>query len=230
MPETMEEFIARVDRGERKEPATGQGPQGSAAWLFERVGYCTASRFKDVLAKLKSGKSGEKCETYLMELVIERLTGQPTDHFTSAAMQWGIDQEQRSRMDYEAHTGRMVEESGFIKHPTLHWVGGSPDGLIGEDGGWESKSPYNSANHIYTLLEGMPAKHMPQIQGLMWLTGRKWWDFQSYDPRLPEPLSRYVQRIERDDAYIAALEQEVIAFNAEVAAMMNALESMKSEK
>ena len=224
MAETMEEFITRV---ERKEPTAGQGPQGSAAWLFERVGYCTASRFKDVLAKLKSGKPAEKRETYLMELVIERLTGQPTDHFTNSAMQWGTDNEKASRMDYEAHTGRIVEECGFIKHPTLHWVGGSPDGLIGEDGGWESKSPYNSANHIYTLLEGMPAEHMPQIQGLMWLTGRKWWDFQSFDPRLPEPLCRYVQRIERNEKYIAILEEEVITFTAEVSAMVLKLNALK---
>jgi len=194
--------------------------QGTAAWLYDRVGFCTASRFKDVMAKLKSGKPAEKRQTYLMELVIERITGQPTDHFTSAAMEWGAEQEQRSRMDYEAQTGALIEEVGFIRHPTLSGVGGSPDGLIGEDGGWESKSPYNSANHINTILDGMPEEHTAQVQGLMWLTGRKWWDFQSFDPRLPEPLCRYVQRVARDVTYIAALEAEVIAFLAEANALL----------
>ena len=217
MSESMDEFIARVEAKDRREPTEGQGPQGSAAWLFERVGYVTASRFRDVLDKLKSGKPGAKREAYLMELVVERLTGQPSDHYASTAMQWGSDQEQRSRMAYEAATGAMVEETGFIKHPTLPMVGGSPDGLIGEAGGWESKSPYNSAVHLRTVLAGaMHDEHRAQVQGLMWITGRKWWSFQSYDPRLPAPLNVFVRHIDRDDAYIATLEQEVVAFSAEV--------------
>ena len=63
----------------------------------------------------------------------------------------------------------------------------------------------------------MPEEHAAQVQGCMWLTGRKYWDFVSYDPRMPEPLRLYVQRIERDDAYIAELESEVVKFLAEVA-------------
>lgn len=198
--------------------------QGTAAWFYERVGYITASRFKDVMDKLKSGKPGAKRQNYLWEVVIERLTGQPNDHFASAAMQWGTDQEPKSRMAYEAATGSIVDEVGFIKHPTLPMVGGSPDGLIGEEGGWESKSPYNSAVHLQTVLEGMPEDHGPQVQGLLWITGRAWWDFQSYDPRLPAPLDRYCQRIERDEKYIAALESEIIAFSAEVADMVKRLQ------
>lgn len=197
--------------------------QGSAAWLYERCGYITASRFGAVISKTKAGKPTAEREKYLMELVIERITGQPQDHFTSGAMQWGIEQEKASRMDYEAQNGRIIEEVGFIKHKTLPMVGGSPDGLIGDDGGWESKSPFNSANHIYTLLQGMPEEHIAQVQGLMWITGREWWDFQSYDPRLPEPLCRYIQRIPRDEKYITAMEQEIITFSAEVAAMTKTL-------
>lgn len=211
----LEPFVSKLDR-----PAT----QGSAEWLYSRVGYCTASRFDDVVAKLKSGKPSARRETYMMELVVERITGQPSDHWTSAAMLWGTEQEQRSRMAYEAATGAMLEPVGFVKHPTLPWVGASPDSLIGDDGGFESKSPFNSANHIYTLLDGMPPEHMAQCQGGMWVTGRKWWDFQSFDPRLPEPLRRYVQRIERNDAYIAMLEAEVIAFLGEVNAMIARLQ------
>ena len=91
-----------------------------------------------------------------------------------------------------------------------------------------SKSPYNTANHIYTLIEGMPPEHEAQVQGLMWLTGRKWWDFQSFDPRLPAPLNRYVQRVERNDIFIKQLEVEVIAFNAEVAVMVEKLREYKA--
>lgn len=197
--------------------------QGSAEWLYQRVGYCTASRFCDVVKKLKKGGPSKERQNYAMELVIERITGQPSDHWTSAAMLWGTEQEQKSGMEYEAATGVMLEPVGFIKHPTLSWVGASPDGLIGDDGGFESKSPFNSVNHIYTLLDGMPEEHMAQCQGGMWITGREWWDFQSFDPRLPEPLRRYVQRVERDVKYIAMLEAEVVTFLAEVAEVVQRL-------
>lgn len=216
----MEDFIRRAEADNNPAKCA---EQGSAAWLFERVGFVTASRFKDVLDKQKSGKPGAKRKAYLMEVVVERVTGQPTDHYTNAAMQWGTDCEQRSRMDYEAQTGEMIDEAGFIRHPSLPGVGGSPDGLIGEDGGWESKSPFNSAVHLMTILEGMPEEHIPQVQGLMWITGRKWWDFQSYDPRMPEPLCRYVERIQRDDAFIAELEAEIILFLSEVAVLVKRL-------
>lgn len=211
-PEIVAKALADMERQEQSDAAQ----QGTAAWLFERVGFCTASRFQDVIAKTKAGKPTAKREDYLMELVVERLTGQPSDHYTSAAMQWGADQEDHSRMAYEAATGAIVDRVGFIKHPKLHWVGGSPDGLIGDDGGWESKSPFNSAIHLYTVLEGVPEEHLAQMQGLMWITGRQWWDFQSFDPRLPEPLNRYCVRVPRDNQFIAMLEAEVIVFNQEV--------------
>lgn len=216
----MSEMTDFIERVAEKDAAL---KQGEAKWLFARTGHVTCSRFKDVMDKLKSGKPGAKRQTYLMELVVERLTGMPTDHFTSAAMQHGTDMEPLSRMAYEAATGVIVEESGFIHHPTIPLCGGSCDGLIGDDGIFESKSPWNSANHIYTLLDGMPEEHIAQVQGLMAVTGRQWCDFQSFDNRLPEPLCRFVQRIERDDAYIAQLESEVITFNAEVAAIVNRL-------
>ena len=202
---------------------TEAAPQGSGAWLYERCGYVTASRFKDVLDFTKAGKPGAKRTAYLWEVVIERLTGKPSDHYASAAMQWGTDQEPHSRMAYEAATGQMIEQVGFLKHPTLTMVGGSPDGLIGDTFGWESKSPFNSAVHLATVLDGMPEDHLPQVQGLMWLTGRKHWQFQSYDPRMPAPLDMFVQTILRDDEYIAKLEAAVVAFSAEADALVKRL-------
>lgn len=200
-------------------------PQGSGAWLYERCGFITASRFRDVLDFTKAGKPGAKRTAYLWEVTIERLTGQPADHYTNAAMQWGQDQQQHSQMACEAATGHMIEEVGFIKHPTLPMVGGSPDGTIGDDGGWESKSPFNSAIHLTTVLDGMPEDHMAQVQGCMWITGRQWWLFASFDPRLPPPLNLYTQRIERNDEYIVNMEKEIIAFSAEVNALLARLKA-----
>ena len=213
------EEIDREVFGIGKEP----GEQGSVEWLMERVGCVTASRFKDVMDKLKSGKAGAKRNAYLWEVVIERLTGKPAQHFESTAMMHGTEHEPQARMAHEAASGLMVLETGFIHHPTLARVGGSPDGLIGDDGGAEYKCPFNSAVHLQTWLEGMPDEHLPQIQGLMWITGRQWWDFGSFDPRLPPHLNLYIERIKRDEPYIRLLQIEVEVFLAEVEALCEKL-------
>lgn len=204
--------------GEGKE----QGEQGSVDWLMSRCGHVTASRFKDVMDKLKSGKPGAKRETYLWEVVIERLTGSPTQHYTSIAMEHGTEFEPVARMAYEASTGSMVAETGFI-HATVPMVGGSPDGLIDDDGGIEIKCPFNAANHLKTVLTGMPEEHIAQVQGLMWICDRQWWDFVSFSPNMPEHLQLYVQRIPRDRAYIDAMQAEIIVFLAEVDALVEKL-------
>ena len=191
------------------------GAQRSVQWLLERCGHATASRAKDIVAKLANGKPAKARDDYLWEVVIERITGNPTEHYANSAMAWGVEQEAFARMRYEAATGHIVEEVGFVKHPTIDWFGGSADGFIGDDGGWEAKCPYNSAVHLRTILDGMPPEHMPQIQSLMAITGRKWWAFTSFDPRLPPPLDLHIQRIERDESYIASLAEEVAKFLAD---------------
>lgn len=199
-------------------PASGPmpGEQRSVEWLYERVGHATASRFDDVVAKLKSGAPAKARADYLWEIIVERLTGQPVSHYASAAMQHGIDNEALGRMRYEAYSGALVVQVGFIRHPSIEGVGGSPDGLVGADGGIELKCPFNSAIHLQTLIGGMPAEHIPQVQGSIWLNDRQWWDFVSFDPRLPKPFDLYVQRVTRDDVYIAKLEAEILSFLADV--------------
>lgn len=69
----------------------------------------------------------------------------------------------------------------------------------------------------------MPTEHRAQVQGILWVTGRAWWDFISFDPRMPEHLQLYIERIERDEAYIATLAAEVERFLGEVEAMAQRL-------
>lgn len=202
------------------------GAQQSVEWMMERIGHCTASRFGDVLDRRKDGKPGAAREKYLWELVIERLTNQPSDHYTSTAMQWGTENEPGARMAYEAQTGSIVEEVGFTRHATLEWCGGSADGLVGSKGLIEVKCPYNSANHLRTVLGGMPEEHMAQVQGNLWLNHREWADFISFDPRMPGPLQLYVQRVKYDDTYAAKLHAEIDGFLREVAKQHAALVMM----
>ena len=208
-------------------------------WYAARCGKATASRFKDAMARkkpteaqAKKGLPGDPTQArqdYLTELVVERLTGRAIQKFTTAAMLWGTQQEFAARAAYEAHTGIEVEETGFVAHDTLY-AGCSPDGLVDWDGLIEIKCPYNSAVHIETLLGGMPADHMPQVQGQMWITGRQWCDFVSYDPRMPEPLQLYVQRIPADPKAIADLAFGISAFLKEVGSKVEALRRLAEGK
>lgn len=197
--------------------------QGSEEWFAARVGHCTASRFSDVLAKIKTGEAASR-RNYRVQLVTERLTGVPVEGYQNAAMAWGNEQESAARMAYEALTGEVVEEAGFIQHPKIGWCGGSPDGLVGDSGGVEIKCPFVSTVHVETVLAGeVPSEHVVQIQGCMAVTGRRWFDFVSFDPRMPANLQLFVVRVARDEEYIARLESEVRQFLSEVEAMTELL-------
>lgn len=189
--------------------------QGSQEWFAARVGKVTASRVADVVAKTKSGYSASRAN-YMAQLIAERLTGAPGDSYSNAAMQWGIDTEPQARAAYSFHTDADVTEVGFIDHPKVAMTGASPDGLVGEDGLVEIKCP-NTATHIDTLLGGtVPAKYVTQMQWQMTCTGRQWCDFVSFDPRMPESMRLFIQRVPRDGARISELETEVATFLTEL--------------
>lgn len=195
--------------------------QRDGAWLQARCGLATASRFKDILARTKSGPAAAR-RNYLVELATERMTKQASNGFVSAAMQWGTEQETPAKIIYAQQMDVEIDETGFVRHDVL-MAGASPDGLVDWDGLVEIKCPYQSANHIETWLFGMPTEHMAQIQGQLWITGRQWADFVSYDCRMPEDLQLYVQRIPRDDAYIASLQEQVASFLGEVDGLVTTL-------
>jgi putative phage-type endonuclease len=200
--------------------------QGSPEWFAMRLGKVTASRITDVLAKVKTGEAVTR-EDYRTELVVQRLTNQPSETFTNPAMEWGTLQEPMARIAYEEKASVFVEQVSFVEHPTIEWFGCSPDGLVGEDGLIEIKCP-SSKNHIKYLLGGKPpAKYIPQMQCQMAVTGRKWCDFVSYDPRLPEDLQLFVVRLERDVSFIMSMEEEVDKFLKEVNVMVNKLKGIE---
>ena len=189
--------------------------QRSAEWFAARLGKVTASRVADIVAKTKSGYSTSRAN-YMAELVCERLTGMQGESFSSAAMVWGTNTEPMARSVYESRMAELVEETGFVLHPTIEMAGASPDGLIGDDGLVEIKCP-NTATHIDTLLsDGAPSKYMTQMQWQMACTGRKWCDFVSFDPRMPEEMQMFVIRVERNDDVIIELEREVEKFLVEL--------------
>lgn len=192
--------------------------QGSAEWLQARCGHVTSSEFAAVLAK----GQGKTRAAYLRRVVCEQLTGKPMETYRNAHMDRGTEQEPYARMEYEAATGNLVEEVGFVKHASL-MVGCSPDGLIDAAGGAEIKSVIPTVQ-LDTILSGnYPSEHRAQVQGSLWITGRAWWDFCSYSADMPESLRLYIFRVVRDEDYIAKLETEVTQFVREAEQMRDLL-------
>ena len=198
--------------------------QRTDEWFAARLGKVTASRVSDVMARTKTGWGATRAN-YIAELVAERLTGTPAEKFSNAAMQWGTDYEGEARAAYCFHHDADVLEVGFVDHPSIGLTGASPDGLVGDHGLVEIKCP-NTATHIDTLLRGTaPGKYVAQMQWQMACTGRIWCDFVSYDPRLPETMRLFVDRVHRDDEVIKQMESDVAAFLAEVADTVHRLRS-----
>jgi len=189
--------------------------QRSDAWHQQRLGRVTASRVADVIAKTKSGYSASR-ENYMAQIICERITGKVADSFTNAAMLHGVEQEPFARAAYELSKDVMVEEVGFVPHPNILMAGASPDGFVGVNGLVEIKCP-NTATMIETLLtKKCPQKYFTQIQFQLACTDRVFCDYVVFDPRMPKHLQLFVTRIERDEDYIAHIEEEIQTFLAEV--------------
>jgi putative phage-type endonuclease len=188
--------------------------QGTPEWFAAKRGNVGASHISDIMATTKSGYSASR-KNYAAQLIVERLTGETAESYTNAAMQWGIDTEPLARQAYEERMFVEVVQVGWVQVQGMR-AGCSPDGLVGDDGLIEIKCP-NTATHIDTLLTGkIDRKYILQMQWQMFTTGRVWCDYVSYDPRLPDNLSYYRQRVMRDDAMIDEIVAEVNKFLAEL--------------
>jgi hypothetical protein len=191
-------------------------PQGTDGWLQARCGRVTASRFSDVMAK----GEGKVRDEYLRQVAGEVLTEEPMQTYKNAAMEHGNEVEQEARDLYAMLFNQQVQQVGFI---SAGRVGCSPDGLIGDDGMVEIK---RQAPHllIQRIRDGVGSKHLPQVQGNLWVTGRKWIDLCCYYPKMP----MYRQRIERDEAYIAKIESAVNDFIRDIDALVEQVRKYKA--
>lgn len=191
--------------------------QGSPEWYAARLGIPTASEFATVMAKGKEGGASLTRAKYLRTLAGELITREPDpDGYTNAHMERGKLWEGEARELYAFEYDVEPQQVGFIRTAI---AGASPDSLINDDGGLEIKTALRHIQIERLQRGGLPPEHKAQVQGCLWITGREWWDFMSYAPKLP-PL--YV-RVVRDKEYIAQIEKAVIAFNEELANLVSSL-------
>lgn len=192
-------------------------PQGSAEWLASRAGVITASKFVEARKRLKSGpkKGGftEAAEDYAFRVAVERISGAPLDEgFSTWAMKRGNELEPEARAWVEVKLGIFVDVAGFVTTDDEKF-GASADGFIDKDGGLEIKCLVDPGRIRNVILSDDISELMDQIQGGMWLTGRKWWQFALFCPALEKVgLQLYTKRVERDDNYINEMELDLLEF------------------
>jgi len=202
--------------------------QGSEAWKLLKVGKVSASRMADLLAKTNSGASASRAK-YMAQLLCERMTGQPTEFFTTAAMQRGTEIEPIARAAYEAENLTSVEQIAWVEHPTIPMAGCSPDGFVGEHGLIEIKCK-EIHNHLDSILnDRIDPDHQAQMMWQMCVTGRQWCDYVCFDDRAPEGLQLFVKRLHRDEEKIKQMEDEVRTFLKDLESMIQKLNEIKEK-
>lgn len=200
--------------------------QGTPEWHAARAGLCTASCFADAISltsrasgKRKAGDPTAAAERYAADLAIERAIGGPFGIPPKAwVLERGHELEKQARMRYEETRDTLVTvtEAGIcVTEDDL--FGYSTDGLVDDDGLIEIKCPIASDKILEMWDTGDVSEYIHQMQGGMWITGRKWCDFIMYVPDLAAiGKDLYVQRIYRDDAFIDAMVAQLVRFQGMV--------------
>lgn len=187
--------------------------QGSPEWFGVRAGMPTASEFSTVMASGKGGGESKTRRTYMLKLVGEIITGEPSESYTNAHMERGKVMEAEARERYAFGQDVDPIQVGFITNGPK---GCSPDALIDAAGMAEIKTKLPHLL-IEVLLRGdTPPEHRAQCQGALWVAEREWIDFVAYWPKMPI----FVKRAYRDEAYIQTIASAVDQFNDELAEMV----------
>lgn len=180
--------------------------QLSPEWFKEKAGKPSASSFDKIVTS--KGETSTSVKKYLYQLAGERVLGVKEEGFQNGAMQRGIELEGEARAYYELITGQTVQKVGICYQNEDRKFSCSPDGLVGEEGLLQIKCPSLAVHVGYLIEDKLPVDYVQQVQGELFVTGRKWNDFISYYPGL-KPL---IVRVERDEAFISKLEAELIRF------------------
>lgn len=214
----MEVFdLSDARAGEEMSPLRFTDPSEDR-WRRERLGMITGSQFGKLVVRTKDRKGytlskGETATKLIYRIAWERLlsagnisNGLGRLDFSSASVEHGHEYEAEAVLKYEELTGNKVDyHQEFITHGK--YIGGTPDGYVGKDGLIEVKCPWDGGNHIRGILTGevYNPEYVYQMQGYLWLTGRKWCDFVTYDPDLDEPYQLNVIRVWRDEEVIRGI-------------------------
>lgn len=194
--------------------------QGSEAWLKIRLGIPTTSNFSKIITP--TGRKSGQFDKYLNECLTPYVFGRAQEFIKTPAMQRGNDLEPEAVAYYEHHTGRKTKEVGFIT-TNCGRIGCSPDRFVGEDGLLEVKCPLENQHTINVSSGVIDSKYIPQVQGQMLVSGRKWCDWISYHPDAPASLVR----VNADEEYQAQMSEYLNEFVTKLGNMVGDMASRK---
>lgn len=183
---------------------------------IDKAGYKAKPKAEGItlaLAGKPVGEHSDEAKNYAFRLAVERISGMPLDEgFQNWAMKRGHELEPEARIEHELQSGLMVERAGFVLTDDSVF-GASADGLIGDDGGSEYKCFLDPAKLRSFYIENDASEIMDQVQGCMWITGRKWWHVGLYCPALaPVGKQLWWRRFDRDEQHIEKMECDLVEF------------------
>ena len=181
-----------------------------------KAGYKSKPKAESIERALRGesvGQPSEAADAYAFRVAVERISGTPLDEgFSTWAMKRGNELEPEARAWVEVKLGIFVDTAGFVTTDDEKF-GSSADGFIGKDGGLEIKCLVDPDRIRNVILNDDISDFTDQIQGGMWITGRKWWQFALFCPALEKVgLQLYTKRVERDDNYINEMELDLLEF------------------
>jgi len=178
--------------------------QGSEEWLKLRLGVATASNFHRIVTN--TGALSKSLNNYALHLASQILTVRQEEPYTNEAMQRGNELEPEARRAYEEYSLSPVTQVAFM---SCGDYGYSPDGLVGDDGLIEIKCPNQVTHTEYLSRDQVPSRYKAQVQGGMFVSGRKWCDFISFNPNFVESKTLFVKRVYRDEEFIEDLSHAI---------------------
>jgi putative phage-type endonuclease len=175
--------------------------QGTTEWFHIRKGKMTASKADCIYT------GGKTLNTYVFEIMAEKLSSNNEEKYTNEAMERGKLLESEARTIYELESGNTAKEVGFCLLDDNDYVGCSPDGLVNNDGLVEIKCPTDRVYLRYLYDEEVDKKYYAQMQMQMYVTDRKWCDYVVYNPGFKQNI--VIKRINRDEVFIEKLKQGI---------------------
>lgn len=225
--------LAALDHVFGFDPSTIE--QTSPHWHLLRLGVLTASR-AECLIKKKHGAKGtrygvdylpasdkdSKRNAYISELVTEIATANIPEEVRAKPLNWGREHEETARQAYQAATFTTFQQIPFIYKDTTLRAGISPDGLNDDErGGLELKCPWSSKVFIEFMADAViKPEYRHQCQFSMWVTGREYWDFANFDPRMVNTRKLHYLRIERCEQAMSLFDDAFAAFIHDMDAML----------
>ena len=197
----------------------------SEVWFEHRVGRITASYMHDAFKH-----TGRKYPSSLVKSILRYTSVNPD----IPALKWGRENEEKARMEYlqyqrNRHKNFRISSSGFVVSPALPYLGASPDGISFCDccGSrlLEIKCPFKYRFVMPTSSKAISDKqyclqstgdsvflsrkhrYYTQVQGQLLVTGYQQCDFVCWTTE-----GIFVQSIEKDNTYIAAMVQKLRLF------------------